>query len=132
MAYFAPYNGKKDTFPSDLFKPQICIQGRSMPGERNQGFVFQGFNAFCSPLKNDVPNVPDSYYIIPMSEAYDLYIEPRLDKNWNLVKRSREFLLTNEINNKAFNLHNGNDEVFATPLSTPNRCITDFCKTKPE
>jgi hypothetical protein len=130
MASFAPYNGRQDSFPSDPFKPQICIQGKSFPGERNQGFVFQGFNAFCSPQLHNVPNVPTSFYIIPLEEAYKLYIEPRLDKNWNLVKRSRQFLIPNEINNKAFNIHSGNDEIYASPLDEPNRCISDFCKQK--
>lgn len=131
MAYFSPYNGKQDTFPSDQFKPEICIQGRSFPGERNKGFVFQGFNAFCSPLTHTVPQVPDNYYTIPMEEAYNLYIEPRLDKNWNLVKRSRDFLITNEMTNKSFNIHSGNDEIYASPLSKPNHCVNDFCKYKP-
>jgi len=131
MASFPPYNGKQDNFPSDPFKPQICIQGLSFPGERNKGFVFQGFNAFCSPTNNNVPNVPGNYYIMPLEEAYKLYIEPRLDKNWNLVQRSREFLITPEfLDNKAFNAHSGNDEIYASPMSEPNRCVSDFCKYK--
>jgi len=131
MTSFAPYNGKQYYFPSDPFKPQTCTQGLSFAGERNKGFIFQGFNAFCSPVNNNVPKVPNNYYVMPMTDAYKLYIEPRLDKNWNLVQRSREFLITDEVlNNKSFNSHSSNAEIYASPLSSPNNCVSDFCKYK--
>lgn len=110
------------------YNKPIPTQGLSMPGQRSDGLIFQSFQGFCSPLTNEVRTVPGQFYTIPVEEAFEQYVLPRAQKDFQVVQKDRRFPIQSEFVDKSYMMHAGNDEIYVTAFKTPNKCISDFCK----
>jgi len=129
MADFPPFNKEPDTFRDNIYKAPT-IEGLSFPGQRGDGMVYRKFQSDCPPDVHRVRKVPGQFYVQSFADSFRDYAIPRIAADYNQVPRLRKFPLDNELDNKSFALHLGNDETYYMIFKHPNRCNADFCKQR--